>query len=220
MRPKAVVEQSLGIGLDAVAICDHNSAENVSAFRKAAEGTALQVLGGMEIASREEVHILALFDDDSSLLEMQALIYAHLGGTNDEKHFGPQEIVNESGEVTGHCEKLLIGATDLTIEKIVDAVHGLSGVAIAAHIDREAFSIIGQLGFISKDLELDAVELSPRGLSRIEAFASHGLPIVTASDAHTLDGIGRAYTVFLAEDLSCAETRMALSGKDGRSIRA
>ena len=38
----------------------------------------------------------------------------------------------------------------------------MGGIAIASHIDREAFGIVGQLGFIPEGLSLDALELSPR----------------------------------------------------------
>ncbi len=32
MRPQAIVHQALAMGLDMIAICDHNSAENVDRF--------------------------------------------------------------------------------------------------------------------------------------------------------------------------------------------
>jgi len=78
MSPKAIVEQAEKKGLDIIAICDHNSAENVAATRRAASGRSLTVLGGMEITSEEEAHVLALFDEIGQILELQGIVYDHL----------------------------------------------------------------------------------------------------------------------------------------------
>ncbi len=55
MRPHPVVNQALALGLDMIAICDHNSAENIAAFMKAGSEKGLTVLPGMEVTSREEI---------------------------------------------------------------------------------------------------------------------------------------------------------------------
>jgi hypothetical protein len=94
------------------------------------------------------VHILALFDELESALKLQDLIYDNLPGENDQEAFGMQVVVNEKGEVLRFNQKLLIGASTLTVEEVVQAIHSLNGLAIASHIDREGFSITGQLGFI------------------------------------------------------------------------
>ena len=62
MSPKAVVRKSVERGLDIIAVCDHNSAENVEASIRAAARFDLRVLPGMEINSVEEVHSLAIFE--------------------------------------------------------------------------------------------------------------------------------------------------------------
>ncbi len=51
MRPCAIVKKALAMGLDMIAICDHNSAENVAAFMSAGGESGLTVLPGMEVAS-------------------------------------------------------------------------------------------------------------------------------------------------------------------------
>ena len=58
--------------------------------------------------------------------------------------------------------KLLIGAAEMTIHEVVDLIHRLNGVAVASHVDRQGFGIIGQLGFIPADLHLDALEITDR----------------------------------------------------------
>ena len=220
MRPSAIVQQAQAIGLDGIAICDHNSAENVAIVMKEGKKIGLHVIGGMEITSREEVHILSFFEDYEQLMEMQDIIHAGLEGTNNAVHFGSQEIVDEKGSVIACSDRLLIGATNLPINRIVDAIHDLSGIAVAAHIDRESYSILSQLGFISPDIALDAVELSPKGLADKDQYIDLGLPVISGSDAHMLDRIGRAYTELTLEELSFPELRLAMKASDGRSLRA
>ena len=139
MTPAMIVEKALSKGLDVIGICDHNSSENVIAVKKAGEKRKLKVLGGMEITSKEEVHVLALFDEDKDLSELQNLVYENLNGENNEELFGYQLIVNEQDEIIDLNKKLLIGATDLTVEEIVEHIHSLNGLAVASHIDRERF---------------------------------------------------------------------------------
>ena len=221
MSPRRIVEQAKLKGLDIIGICDHNSAENVACAKKVGEKEGLAVIGGIEVTSREEVHILAFFDEDKDLFELANLIYENLPGINNERVFGQQIVVNEHDEVLGFNKKLLIGATVLPLHQIVDSIHSLSGLAIASHIDRESFSIIGQLGFIPDGLKLDGLEVSPR-LSLKKAQLDFGetfdLPLVTFSDAHTLEDVGKSFTCLLIEEANVKEIRKALSGEDGRKV--
>jgi hypothetical protein len=221
MSPLGIVREARRKGLDLIGICDHNSAENVPALKKAGREEGLMVLGGMEVTSSEEAHILVFFDRDEDLLRFQEVIYAHLAGSNDEKAFGQQVIADEEDGVTGFCDKLLIGATSLPLREIVEAARAMEGesLLIGAHVDREAFSIIGQFGFIPLHLSLDAVEVSPNisvGDAR-DRFPDCGkYPLVTGSDAHVPEDIGKRFTCFTMEDGSVAEIKKALAGRDGR----
>jgi PHP family Zn ribbon phosphoesterase len=65
----------------------------------------------------------------------------------------------------------------------------------------------------------DALEISA-GLLREDAIAKHPLiaafPLVTASDAHRPEDIGRSPTLFLLERMDVDELRMALEGREER----
>ena len=98
MSPRAIVEKSLERGIEIIALCDHNSAENVGAAIRAGNQKGLCVLPGMEINSREEVHTLAIFDTEEGALRMQELIYGYLRGTNRPELFGDQVVANEFDE--------------------------------------------------------------------------------------------------------------------------
>jgi PHP family Zn ribbon phosphoesterase len=219
MLPTTIIKQARDKNVDVVGICDHNSAENVLAVKKAGEKEGVQVLVGMEISSSEEVHILAFFDDDGALLEIQNIVYENLFGENDEKYFGEQLIVDEYDKIIGSTNKLLIGSTSLGIDRIVELVHNLGGLAIASHVDRDSFSIIAQLGFIPKELPLDALELSWRcELSEVNNYESYGLPLVKSSDAHFLSDIGKAVTTFSLSVPSFSEVVMAFQDVEGRTV--
>jgi predicted metal-dependent phosphoesterase TrpH len=220
MLPTVIVEQAKRQHLDIIGICDHNTAENVVAVKKAGEKIGLKVLGGIEMTSSEEVHILGIFDDDDAICKMQDIAHSNLAGENDEDAFGMQLVVDECDTPTELNDRLLIGATSLSIDEIVASIHNLGGLAIASHIDREAFSIIGQLGFVPENLPLDALEISPNcGPDEVENYRSYGLSLVASSDAHFPADIGKVSTTFLLNAPSFLEIKMAFQGIDGREVR-
>lgn len=221
MSPLAIVHAALHAGLDLIGICDHNSAENVLAVKKAAAKKGLMVLGGMEVSSSEEAHILVFFDDDADLLRYQDVVYRHLSGTNDERAFGQQVIADEEDGVDGFCERLLIGATALTLEHLVAEARAGKGesLVIAAHVDRASFGIISQLGFIPRGLDLDAVEFTgclTAAAARERFRDCKNYPLVTGSDAHHPEDIGKRFMLFTAANGSAAEIKKALNNSDGR----
>jgi hypothetical protein len=224
MSPKRVVEKAVKENLDMIAICDHNSAENVGAAIAAASNKKITVLPGMEVTTVEEVHIIALFDELHQVLDLQRIVYEHLPPEeNREDIFGEQIVANEFDDVEGYNNRLLMAATQLTLEKWVDEIHRLGGLVIAAHIDREAYnSIIGQLGFIPPDLELDALEISShtsrsRALERYPEIEKY--PLISSSDAHYLQDIGKVTSSFLLGAPGVDEIRKAFKKQDGRHVR-
>ncbi|MDQ7826518.1 MAG: PHP domain-containing protein [Candidatus Eremiobacteraeota bacterium] len=220
MTPGMIVMEAKKKGLHAVAICDHNSAENVVAAQRAGERNGIRVLGGIEVTSREEVHVLSLFEDNESLFELQRIIYENLEGENDTEAFGYQIVTDEEDEPSELNEHLLIGATKLSINAIVKEIHRLSGLAVASHVDREGFGIITQLGFIPPSLKLDALEISPRITyeKARKTLAVGAFPLITSSDAHRLEEIGKSFTRVLVEDVTVEELRKAFLGVEGRKI--
>lgn len=221
MSPRAIVEKSVQRGLDIIAVCDHNTAENAGAVIRAGTQQELTVLPGMEINSREEVHTLAIFDSEIKALAMQEIVYRSLKGTNRPDIFGEQVVANEFDEVDGFNDRLLIGATQIGLQEIVREVHRLGGLSIASHVDRPSFSILSQLGFIPSDIEFDALEIS-RYIMR-ESICSklqikRKLPLLVFSDAHVINDIGRATTDFFLKAATIDEISMAFAEKSGRRV--
>ncbi|MBI5740962.1 MAG: PHP domain-containing protein [Nitrospirae bacterium] len=223
MTPSDIVGTALEKGINLIAITDHNSAENVPAARKASANTDVTVLAGMEISSAEEAHILALFNDVESVMKLQDIVYKNLlPGGNDEKLFGEQIVVNENNEVLGFNNRLLIGATTLPAQDIVDTIRSLGGLAVASHIDRETFGIISQLGFIPERLKFDALEISPNtGREQAEFIFSEykSFAWVTSSDAHVIKDIGRRTVNFFMKGPTIEEMALAFRNMEGRRLQ-
>lgn len=216
MSPKHIALELREKGIHIAGICDHNSAENVPGVMRATRDFSIHVIGGIEITSREEVHIMGLFDRRDNLFAMQAAVYRQLEGENDPDRFGMQIVANEKDEVLGFNSRLLIGATHLSVEEIVHYIHRFDGLAVASHIDREGFGIIGQLGFIPQDLPLDAVEVSSP--EKAKEFHHLPYPVITSSDAHFLKDIGKSVTVFFVEEVNLREIKKSLLQEDGRRV--
>ncbi|HEX8948396.1 MAG TPA: PHP domain-containing protein [Dissulfurispiraceae bacterium] len=218
MTPRRIIDAAVEKGIDIIAISDHNSAENLAIAVKIAQNKGVMVVPAMEITSYEEAHVLALFGSLESALSMQEIVYRHLpGGVNDERYLGYQLVVNEVDEIVGFNKRLLVTTTGLSMKDLVDTIHSLGGLAVASHIDREAFSIISQLGFISDDMAFDALEISS-ATDRERAGTAFGgyahFPWLTSSDAHNLRDIGRKTVSLLLEEASFIEIASALKAKE------
>ena len=231
MTPARIAKRAREAGLDMVTICDHNSAENAPYGKKACDRLeGLSFLPGLEITSVEEVHVVALFGGVAGALKMQRVVYDKLTkAPNDSAMYGDQIIVNEDDEVEGFNDRLLIGSVDMDLKSLVDQVHRLDGIAIAAHIDKTSFGVVGQLGFIPEDVDFDAVELSRYVTDRSEDwereaqknyFMGRRFPILFSSDAHRLEEVGKRRTMFLLKSPGFEEIRMALKEVGGRKVQA
>ncbi len=222
MSPRKIVEMAMRCGLDIIAVTDHNASENILATMKAAEGKPLTVLAGMEVASAEEAHVLALFNGLEPIAQFQQIVYENLMSFGiDQRAIEEQVIVNENDEVEGFNDHLLFGASALSFQQLVAEVHRLHGLAIASHVDRESFSVIGQLGFIPDDLPLDALEISYHtSIEQARALFpdARRFPLIKSSDAHYPKDIGRQTTRFLMEQPTIEEIKLALTNSQGRKV--
>lgn len=219
MTPTAIVDTAVQRGLGMIAICDHNSAGNVAAVQQAA-GNEIAVLAGMEITTSEEAHVIGLFPDAAgasaaSRPVRQTLPEADAGTC---RRFGDQLFMDAQGRVVGKETKLLAAASGLGLSESVQLIKRHGGIAVAAHIDRPSFSVLSQLGVFPVDAGFDAVEISAAtaGSARSAEFASFGLPVVAASDAHFLSDIGTCRTVFEMSGASFDDLVEGLRGGGGR----
>lgn len=221
MAPPAIVRAAAQQGVRLLGICDHNSAENAPAVAEAGVAAGVAVICGMEVQTREDVHVLTFFDNSRALLRWQEEVYASLPDVeNDEARLGEELILDSRGVVRGRLRRLLLASTSMSIDHVGRRVRELGGLVVPAHVDRPSFSLIRNLGLIPRGLRPDALEVSPRiGARRAREMFPQlaGFPIVVSSDAHRLSEI-RGHTAFYLKQPTFEEVRLALASAGGRAV--
>ena len=222
MAPPAIIKAAKAKGLEIIGICDHNSAENVMAVMEAGATEGITVIGGIEVQTLEDVHVLTFFRHVDALTCWQEEIYAALPGTwNDEARFGEQLILDSRGRITGKLCILLLASTSMSINYLGKRVRELEGIVIPAHIDRPSFSLIRNLGFVPDALRPDCMEIS-RNISVEQARDRFpcvaGFSLVKSSDAHRLNEISVSVG-FWIEAPKWDEILLALRLSDGRYVK-
>ncbi len=221
MIPPLIVQAALERGITLLAITDHNACANIAAVQQAAAGTGLVVLPGLEAQTREEVHVLCLFDALEQALTWEAQLRAALPPLeNDPQHLGEQFVVDTAGDFVRRETQMLLTSASLSIEAVCAGVEGLGGLAIPAHVDRQAFGLLANLGLVPPGLPIAALEVS-RHLHPFEASKKHpqlkGYPLLQGGDAHRLNELLGA-NVFRLAAPTVAEIRLALKQAEGREL--
>jgi hypothetical protein len=222
MIPPLIVRAALARGIGVLAITDHNASANVAAVQAAAQGTGLVVLPGMELQTREDVHLLCLFDTLGQMAQWQAQVDAALPDTpNNADFFGEQFVVDAAGEFVRREPRRLLTAADIALAEAVRAVQALGGLALPAHVDRVAFGLLPTLGFVPPDVPFAALEIS-RHLTLAQAREKfpqlHQYPLLQNGDAHVLQDL-LGVTEFNLAAPTIAEVMLALQGVGGRSVK-
>lgn len=223
MTPHHIVMRAAQYGVDAVAITDHNASANAAAAVEAAKSYGVKVFPGMEVECREEAHIVVLFDTLEQLAAWQKIVDAHMSGLkNNAERFGAQFIVDDDDNFIAEEERMLLGPLKLPAAEVIQKVNAMGGMAIAAHVDRPAYSLLMQLGFLPSDMGLAAAEISSAGIRELKEqklkLALGGLNYVTDSDAHMMDSfINGPKNLITVKSLTVAELKLALAAEEGRS---
>lgn len=230
MLPRKIVSTAWERDLKMIAICDHNSAANVSAVAEAAEretGSGLKVIPGIEMTTREEVHVLGLFPALNNALAVSDCVLDSLPQRKSaEQRLSPvgkdpgcrQWILDAEDRQTGTEHRLLTAASGYSLSEAVGLIREHGGIAVAAHVDRRAFSVLGQLGFFPETPRFSAAEISSAGVARnrMAEFRQHGLPLISSSDSHFLEDIASSCTAFVVAEPSFAELVLAIQGIGSR----
>ena len=221
MIPPLIVQAALDKNIDLIAITDHNASANVGAVQKAAAGTTLTVLPGMEVQSRENVHLLTLFETLDALLTWQIKVDRSLPELpNQPAFFGEQFVVDEMGEFVRSEPRLLLTSTRFSIDEIFDCVKALGGITIPAHVDRFSYGLFPTLGLISEKWPLLALEISRHMTPEkaVEIFpALRRYPLIQSGDVHQLESF-LGTTIFTLAAPTLTEIRMAFHPMDGRAV--
>ena len=219
MSPSLIARRSAALGLDLIALTDHNSALNAPAFAEACRREGLAALFGLEVCTREEAHVLAIFAAPEAALALGEKLYALLpAAANDPERLGDQVYVNEREEILGTVDKQLGSACSASLEEIEKWVLDAGGLFIPSHVDRPFFSIPSQLGFLPP-LRYSALEALRRpGPAELRAWrAPEGVPLVASSDAHYPADLGRRRIELNGPSAGFEALRRALAGGELRA---
>ena len=115
----------------------------------------------------------------------------------------------------------LYPGVEWNIEETARIVHKLGGLIVPAHVDRPRNGLFVQLGLWPEGLQVDGVEIS-RNTSREAVLLDHpelaDYTMISNSDAHFQEDIGRSYSHFRMKVCAFDEFRMALRGEEGRRV--
>ncbi len=197
MSPQLILEQAVQKELDLISITDHNTVQHSILACKLSEDMSIQVIPGVELTSREEVHLLAYFSNIEALLKMGKEIDKYLPGKkNNSRVFGNQLYYDLNSEIIGIDDTLRQVALNIGLDSLIGFVHSVEGIAVPAHIDKNRFSLLSQLGFLDQEADYDAVEVS-KFKWRKEKFQLgnfwSGFPVIAGSDSHGVEDIGLFY---------------------------
>ncbi|MGE4585031.1 MAG: PHP domain-containing protein [Sphaerochaeta sp.] len=198
LTPSLLAVEAMEQGIQILALTDHNSARNLVAFSQACEICSLLGLYGLEVTTIEEVHVLTVFPNLEDALAFGSFIEFLLPPiSNDPKLFGNQLVCDVTGTVIDRVDRLLISGTSLSFCDVVEEALSRDALVIPAHIDRFANSVLANLGFLP-DLPYTALE----AIHLPVQADTHNLTILTGSDAHSLDQVGRRTCYLELEEIS------------------
>ena len=222
MSPVNIVDTAAKRKIDILGITDHNSTRHGELIKKLAAKEGIFVLCGAEVTTKEEIHCLTFFENNDILKGFQEYLEMHMSDVmNKPDIFGYQVVVDEDERIIDEVDKLLISALDQGMEEVEKVVHHMGGIFIPAHIDRQSYSLLSQLGFVPPGLNADAFEISAR-TSRSKVLEQFpylkDYSFIGSSDAHHPSQIGNRTTLFEMKTRNFSEIKMALAGQDGRGV--
>ena len=211
MTPANICGMAYIKGLQAIAVTDHNTGRNLPYVKEAADHYGLIFLPGMEITTKEEVHLLGYFKDVETAVEVGEIFSSHLPPMkNKPDFFGNQLVMNTDDEVVDIEDRLLIGATDLDLEECTRIIREHGGAAVPAHINR-GHGLLTNLGLFPTEPEFPVVEV--RNELDVNDKLIGNRRRLQSSDAHHLGDILEAVYDLPAERFSLGGLFDYVSGK-------
>lgn len=193
MTPANIVNMAKLLGLDVIAVTDHNTCRNLPAVYSYALKNNIITIFGMELCTMEEVHVLCYFKTLEDALAFDEYVYERLIKVeNKEKIFGNQEIYNAEDMKIQDEPYLLINATQISFNSLDELMCRFKGIYVPAHVDKGSNSLLSNLGFVPPDVSFGCIEIKDlkmaNELCRMHPYLA-SCNIISNSDAHSLDAI-------------------------------
>lgn len=216
MTPANIAGMGALCGLNIMALTDHNTTGNLPAFFSACKRHGIIPVGGMELTTAEEIHIICLFETLENALAFGEEVKKHLPPIKNRADiFGNQLFMDDEDNVLGEEPILLLTASDLDLDSAVKLARSFGGAAYPAHVDRDSNGIIAILGDIPPDEGFTACEFNDS--ENAETYPQrypiiNGLSVLSCSDAHRLWEISEAENFLDLDDepYSSAKVRQEL----------
>ena len=78
MSPKMIADRCQAVGLQAIAVCDHNSLRQLPVVAQCCQQRGIHLFYGVEITTQEELHLVALLPNWEACLPMQEYVDTHI----------------------------------------------------------------------------------------------------------------------------------------------
>lgn len=223
MSPRRVMASARQAGLHILSITDHNSAANLGVYEEAARAAGLYFIPGIEVQSREEIHTVCLFPDTGSAESFAAELYNSLAPLeNNAEYFGDQVVIDRDENIIRFETRALINSSSWEFETVLEKVDTVGGFPWPAHVDRQTYSLLGQLGFVPDNPLILALGIT-RSCQAAEFLATHPdlrkYALIRSSDAHHPEDVGSGFTEFYLEKPELAEIRLACLQSLGRKYK-
>ncbi len=185
MTPGNIAGMARLKGLDLIAVTDHNTARQLPAVSAACEAMGVNLLPGLELSTREEVHLLAYFRTVADAVAFSDHIYPLLPDIpNMPDFFGRQVVLDGDDRETGVEPKLLISALDMDLDGLTREIRAFRGLPVPAHINRGSNGLLNALGFLPPGSDFAALEVA----AELPCPGDYsGWKILRSSDAHRLE---------------------------------
>lgn len=180
---KDLVEKAISKGINMIAITDHNTGTGYKKMLKAANGTSLVVLPGVEITV-EGIHILGIFPEKDTAEDVTYLLH---NLKIKDKDMGKKETISN---------------VELSIPKVLEEITNAGGIPIIAHTDSDKGLTKATKGRWRTELirhkHLKVVEITKDATKRFfdgsDPQYNKKLSCIKSSDAHHPNEIGQRAT--------------------------
>ncbi len=201
--PNNIAGMATVLGLNIIALTDHNTCKNCPAFFEAAKRYGVIPVAGMELTTSEDIHVICLFENLSDAMAFDGEIDTRrVKIKNRTDIFGNQLILDGEDNITGEDEYLLSNATTVSLDEAPAIVKKHNGICYPAHIDRQSNGVIAVLGTFPETPDFDIVEFNRKeNVSEYtEKYSLEDKTVIISSDAHILTDMRERENYFEIDD--------------------
>ncbi|MGM0420681.1 MAG: PHP domain-containing protein [Bacillota bacterium] len=212
MTPGNIMAAAARLDIEIIGITDHNSAANLEAAQSQAEKYNVTLLPGLEVTTKEDIHLLIFLSEVEEVLKISEIINHNLNkqGYNPEK-IGYQIIVNHEDEFVDEIAYYLPAAVDLSLQELEEMVIQKGGIVIPAHVTRSQ-GILKTLGFVPIDSRIKLLEIT--GSNEMKSLEKYNIDqemsLIKSTDTHHIKDLKSVQEINLPESFTGADIIQAL----------